>query len=139
MIRQYYLNRCLFLALIVLTMFASAASRAEQPKGWRAIVAFTSTEAVSEDWNWFYEDIRKAAHGMKDANIQVIYAGPNDRLVVIGPADAPLATIDIGEYFAHGKGYLFMENGRDIRYQPYGQSADTLREASDYFGIRLGQ
>lgn len=138
-----YFGRISFAALVAFATLIYGPSMAapEKDDGWRAIVAFTDTEAVSEDWNWFLQDIRNAvdrAEAAEGVEIQVIYAGPGVKTVVIGPRDTPLARIDIGRYREHGKGYLFIENERRIDFHPYGQSADTLRAASEYFGVGLG-
>lgn len=141
MAKGRYFGRSASAALIAFMAFGCAASTTapdtEAAGGWHAIVAFTDTGAVSEDWNWFLDDIRKAAAAAKE-DIQVVHAGPGVKTVVIGPEDAPLARIDIGRYRKHSKGYLFIENGRETLYQPYGQSADTLRAASGYFGVGVG-
>jgi hypothetical protein len=104
-----------------------------RPK-WRAIVAFTDSDTVSEDWNWFFGDILTACKGK---TIFVIHAGPQNKQIVIGPKDNPMAFVDISGYFEHHKGYIFMEDGREVKYQPYDESSSVLTAASDYFKINL--
>jgi hypothetical protein len=101
---------------------------------WRAIVAFNSSEDVSEDWNWFFRDVVEACKGR---GIFVIYAGPKDRQIIIGPEERPFASLDMSEYFKYLRGYVFIEDGRDAEYQEYDQSYVVLTKASKYFGISL--
>ncbi len=104
-----------------------------KPK-WRAIIAFSETDSVSEDWNWIYSDIRVAG---QNKDIFVIYAGPKNKHIPIGPKEEPLSIIDISTYFKYKNGYIFAESGREMRYQEYGLSNQILKSASEYFGISL--
>jgi hypothetical protein len=91
----------------------------------RAIVAFTDTEDVSEDWTWFFHDLRTACAG---TGIVVASAGPGvDRV----------AAVDITPFRARRRGYVFFEDGREPRFQPYDQARIVLERASEYFGLRL--
>lgn len=96
---------------------------------WRAIVAFTDTDDVSDDWNWFYGDIRDACAG---TDVHVAYAEPGVDEVVVGPA-----RVGIAEFRVHRKGYLFMESGRETVFVPYDQSRITLQRAAEHFGTDL--
>jgi len=96
----------------------------------RAIVAINNGE-ISEDWNWFFDDIRRACEGK---GIQVVHAGAGDRTIRVGPAEAAV-TIDLRPYAQGQKGYLFVETGREYLFQAYDQSRIVLEKASSYFGI----
>jgi hypothetical protein len=99
----------------------------------RSIIAINDTENVSEDWNWFLDDIRKACEG---TGILVVRAPVHDLTVRLG-SDQQAVIIDLSEYQAFHKGYLFVETGRRSFFQAYDQSVVVLEEASRYFGISL--
>lgn len=101
---------------------------------WRAIVAFNETDDVSEDWSWFYSDVREACDG---TDVFVVYAGPGVQEVEIAPNDETVTRVSIAEFRSEPRGYLFMESGRETRFQEYDQSQILLRQASDYFGTDL--
>jgi len=134
-----YVNNIVIYPFILFTMMVISGSvgcRAQSEPQWRAIIAFTDTEKVSEDWNWFYADIKNAC---EKKGILVIHAGPQDKRVAIGPADEPFTVIDISDYFKHGKGYLFVVKGKEMEYQKYDQSFIVLKKAAGYFGVSLDE
>ena len=104
----------------------------EQSSRLRAIIAINTSE-ISEDWNWFFDDIRKACEGK---GIQVVHADSGYQTIRIGPEEQPVA-IDLSVYAEFRKGYLFVETGRQYLFQAYDQSDVVLEEASNYFGIEL--
>jgi hypothetical protein len=102
---------------------------------WRAIIAFTNTDKVSEDWNWFYGDITDAC---LNKGIYVAHAEVNDNYVDVGPLGKPILQINISKYtMEYTSGYLFLEKGRKIQYFKYDLSNETLRKASKYFKLDL--
>jgi hypothetical protein len=96
----------------------------------RAIVAFTDTEDVSDDWTWFLHDLRAACAG---SGIVVASAAPGADQVAAGPG----APVDIAEFRHRRRGYVFVEDGRAPRFQPYDQARVVLERASEYFGLSL--
>lgn len=98
----------------------------------RAIIAVTDTENVSEDWNWFYTDIRQACEG---TDIQMFHA--QDPYLTIHTDHRDSLTIDLSHYSQGHRGYLFVETGREYVFQAYDQSNSVLAAASVYFGITL--
>jgi hypothetical protein len=101
---------------------------------WRAIVAFSDTDAVSDDWSWFYSEIRAAGAA---AGVGVRYAGPEVDEVAIDMPGAPAARVDITPFRHHAHGYVLAEEGREPHYQPYDQPTVVLRAAAEYFGTDL--
>ncbi|MBP7734504.1 MAG: SH3 domain-containing protein [Spirochaetes bacterium] len=97
-----------------------------------AVIAFTDTTEVSEDWNWFFHDITTA---FKGTDIHVIHVTKESHLA-IGPPAAPFDIIDLSEYLKkNGSGYLCYKNG-EIKYVPYDTSDQTIRIAKEFFGRR---
>lgn len=102
---------------------------------WQAIIAFTNTDEVSEDWNWFYGDITDACI---NKGIFVAHSKVNNKYVDVGPTGKPIFQIDISEYTTeHTSGYLFLEKDRKIKYFNYDQSHETLLKADKYFKLNL--
>lgn len=99
----------------------------------RAIVAFTETEEVGEDWSWFFSDIEKACEPF---DIAVVYIPPyQDTISIKGPEGSE--TVDISDFRKYHRGYLFITPNKPIQYQPYNQSYLALENASIYFGLNL--
>ncbi len=97
-----------------------------------AVIAFTDTSDVSEDWNWFYHDVTTA---FKGTDIHVIHSTKEPQLA-IGPGTAPFDIIDIGEYLKkYETGYLCYKNG-EIKYVAYDTSDETIRLVKNFFGRR---
>ena len=127
------LIKIIFFIFIIILLFFSISGKKE--KKWRAIIAFSNTNEVSEDWNWFFNDIENAC---KNKGIYVIYAGPDDNKVKIGEGKKPLAVIDISKYLLEKEiGYLFIENGEKIIFQEYNYVSIVLENASNFFNIEL--
>ncbi len=59
---------------------------------WRAIITFTDTNQISEDWNWFYYDIEEAC---KEKSIFLSHSQLNNDYVDVGPSDKPIFKINI--------------------------------------------
>jgi uncharacterized protein YgiM (DUF1202 family) len=97
-----------------------------------AVIAFTDTNDVSEDWNWFFHDITVA---FKGSNVHVVHS-TNEPLAPIGPSSAPFDIVDIGDYIKkHGSGYLCYKNG-EVVFLEYDTSDVTIRKAKEFFGMR---
>jgi len=97
-----------------------------------AVIAFTDTDDVSEDWNWFFHDVNTA---FKDTDIHITHAAKEPYLA-IGPPAAPFDIIDMGKYMKrYGSGYLCYKNG-EIKYVAYDTSDETIRIAKEFFGRR---
>jgi hypothetical protein len=129
-------TRILLMVIMILvnSFYACRREKMEDKPKWRAIIAFSDTDSVSEDWNWIYSDIQTAC---QDKDIFVIYAGPENKHIPIGPKEEPLSIIDISMYYKYGNGYIFAESGREMKYQEYSLSNKILESASEYFGISL--
>ncbi len=96
-----------------------------------AVIAFTDTSDVSEDWNWFFHDITVA---FKGSNVHVVHS-TNEPLAPIGPSSAPFDIVDIGEYIKkHGCGYLCYKNG-EVTLLAYDTSDVTIKKAKEFFGM----
>lgn len=97
-----------------------------------AVIAFTDTSEVSEDWNWFFHDIFTA---FKGTDIHVIHAREEPYLA-IGPSAAPFDIIDMKEYLKkYGSGYLCYKNG-NVKYVAYDTSDATIKIVKEFFGRR---
>lgn len=129
-------KRSLCSLVLVISLLGGLGCKMENRKSWRAIIAFTDREAVSEDWNWFFGDLLEACKG---TDIFVVHAGPGQTQVAVGPRDRPLATIDLSPHRGHRHGYLFVEAGREARYEKYDQSFVVLEKASEYFHTTLSR
>ena len=95
---------------------------------WRAIIAFSDTDSVSDDWSWFYSEIRDAGAA---AGYEVRYAGPAVDGVAIERAGA---TVDVTAFRHHRHGYVLAAQDREPEFQPYDQPAVVLDAAARYFG-----
>ncbi|MCP4136913.1 MAG: SH3 domain-containing protein [bacterium] len=103
-------------------------------KNRKAIIVFTDTDDVSEDWNWFYSDIMDACKGK---NIYVSHSQLNKNMVPIGPREHPYDFIDIATYLKTKQaGYLFIHN-KKIKYEVYDLSDFTLDKAGKFFKQKL--
>lgn len=99
----------------------------------RAIVAINDSVEVSDDWNWFFDDIRTAC---ERKGIQVVHADVGEQTIRIGP-DAQPVIVELAAYRELRKGYLFVETGRQYFFQNYDQSDVVLEAAAKYFDIEL--
>lgn len=97
-----------------------------------AVIAFTDTGDVSEDWNWFFHDITVA---FKGTDVHVVHS-TNESPVPVGPSGAPFDIVDIGDYIKkHGCGYLCYKNG-EVTLLAYDTSDETINKVKGFFGMR---
>jgi len=93
--------------------------------GWRVVIAFNDTEAVSDDWSWYYSELRDAGRA---AGLHVAHDP-------VGTQDPPASLVDLEPYRSHGLGYVLAEEGREPRFVPYDVPRVVLGAVSEYFGL----
>lgn len=132
---QSYRIFLLITLMIGLVLFLYKRFKSKSDSAWRAIIAFNDNRDVTEDWGWFFGDIKEA---FQDKGVFVVYAEFNNPIVSIGSRDTPIATIDITDYLEkYHMGYLFVREGDRPRYHNYDQSVVVVKSASEYFGIAV--
>ena len=100
------------------------------PNPRRAIIAFTDTDAVSEDWTWFLFSLRRAC---RDTGVVVVSAGPGVDEVVVGPGPP----VSVAPFRHRRRGYVFVQDDRAPQLESYDQVRVVLEHASEYFGLAL--
>lgn len=106
---------------------------------YKIIVAYLKDpEAASEDWGFFFEDIRNA---FKDKGVIVVDNLGNT--AIIDSHDLSIE-IDLTEILKRnnnegGPCYIFIENDKEPKYQEYNMSDQTIRAAEMYFGVKSGE
>lgn len=130
-----YLVICLMMtALVLLTLHLL---RLQQPT-WRVMIAIDGGGDISEDWNWFWGDLKTAC---EDDGILMVYAQPDD---LINPAFAvvqdgiSLTTVDLSAYRTM-RGYLLIKERHAPYFLVYDQPDVILAQASAYYGLKLGE
>jgi len=105
-------------------------------KVYKIIVACSATKEVSEDFNWFMEDIRVA---FKKFGVYVKYIDlSKDKTIKIDDEKLSLEldlTEIIKENNIENNAYIFLENGKEPQIAEYDQSDMTILEAQKYFGF----
>lgn len=94
---------------------------------WRVVVAFNDTEPVSDDWSWFYSQLRDAC---RDTGVRVAHDPA-------GTQAPPASLVDLEPFREHRLGYVLAEEGREPRFVPYDTPHVVLGAVSDYFGLEL--
>jgi len=105
-----------------------------QQQTWRTIIAFKTGVDLLEDWNYIYFDVKTEA---EKKGITMKYYDSHLNRVPIGPANNPVAYVDLSLFKGHELGFVFFEPGKIPRFQEYGQTTEILRAASKYFSITL--
>ncbi len=94
---------------------------------WRVVVAFNDSEVVSDDWSWYYSELRTACRG---AGVSVAHEPA-------GTQDPPASLVDLAPFRAHRLGYVLAAEGREPRFVPYDVPRVVLGAVSEYFGVEL--
>lgn len=102
---------------------------------WKAIIAYfpgTPME-VTEDWNWFLDDIQ--THFDDDVNFFLVqyFAGDDLAVPVLSPEDELIAIVDISEHAGDLAGYIFAMKDAEPLWCDYEQSYVVIEQAEEYF------
>jgi hypothetical protein len=94
---------------------------------WRVVVAFNDSDHVSDDWSWYYSELRDACRG---TGVHVAHEPA-------GTHDPPASLVDLEPFREHRLGYILAEEGQEPRFVPYDVPRVVLGAVSEYFGIEL--
>jgi hypothetical protein len=102
---------------------------------WKVIVAYfpgTPME-VSEDWNWFLDDICTNYNEDVDFFFVECFADDDTNICIVNPEDELITSFDISEYTGGFAGYIFLMKGADPLWCDYDQSYKVIEQADAYF------